>query len=245
MSDLSGRRVVITGASRGLGRAMAVAAAEAGAYVIATGRDEEALAETLAVIAAAGGDAEGIALDVRDAEAVEAAAERAGHVDGLVNNAGVAVCGPAVDTTPEQLGHLLDTNVVGTFNCCRSFGRRMLDAGGGTIVNVASDIGMRGVPMWSAYSASKGAVIALSKTLAWEWAPQVRVNVLSPGAFETDINRDLLLEPGVRDAVVADTPLARLGDVEEVGPLTVFLLGDGANFMTGAVVPLDGGIRRA
>lgn len=243
-APLEGRTFVVTGASRGLGREMAVALAGAGARVLATGRDELALAQTLA---RGGGAIEALPLDVRDADAVEQAAAdawaRAGAVHGIFNNAGISLVKPALDVTAAELEEVLRTNVVGLFNCCKSFGARMLDQGHGTIVNIASDIGLRGSPNFSAYSASKGAVITLTKSLAWEWAPTLRVNAIAPGAFTTDLTRDVLAEHG--EHVIAETPLKRIGVAHEIGPLAVFMAGDGASFMTGTVVSFDGGIRKS
>ncbi|WP_437534998.1 SDR family NAD(P)-dependent oxidoreductase [Sorangium sp. So ce726] len=246
--SLDGVCAVVTGASRGLGREMARALAAAGAHVVACGRDEGALTATVAAIRGAGGDCVSVVLDVTDSHGVEAAAERIWSetpVDVLVNNAGVMVHKPALAVDDAEWDRVLRTNLTGTFFCCRSFGRRMLARGGGKIVNMASDLGIRGGAGWSAYSASKGGLITMSKSLAWEWAPHVTVNVLAPGAFETDMNRELLASPGFRRAVEQATPLGRLGMASELGPIAVYLASAVSDFMTGAVISLDGGIRRS
>ena len=245
---LHDRKVVVTGASRGLGRAMAVAMAEAGAAIVATGRDEAAMAETLAAIDAVGGRCEPHALDICDGEAVDALAEaiwRSGPVDAVVANAGISLVKPAVDTDDDEFMRVIETNVLGTFATLRAFGGRMLARGSGKLLAVSSDIGIRGVANWSAYAASKGAINAMVKTLAWEWAPHVTVNAIAPGAFATDINADLLGVPEIMQAVVADTPLGRVGKPEELGPLAVFLAGPGSDFMTGQIVSIDGGIQKS
>lgn len=244
-TQLSGRRIVITGASRGLGREMAIAVANAGGRPVVTGRDLDALATTVEMC---DGNATPIVLDVSDPAAVEQAAAEIfadGAVDGLVNNAGISLVKPLVDTTDDEWHSIIDINLTGTFHCCRSFGRRLLEQGHGTVVNVSSDIGIRGVACWGAYGASKGAIITLSKTLAWEWAPHLTVNVIAPGAFLTDMNREALADEDILDGVTESTPLGRIGDAHEIGPLAVYLLSSDAAFMTGNVIPLDGGIRRS
>jgi len=249
-TSLDGLTAVVTGASRGLGREMALSLAAAGAHVIGTGRDLDALASVDAAVTelAGAGSFTRLPLDVTDSAAVQAAAESVfaeRPVDILVNNAGVATVGSIGETSDEDWTRVLTTNLTGTFLVCRSFGTRMLARGSGCVLNIASDIGIRGEPGWGAYAASKGGVIALSKTLAWEWAPTLRVNVLAPGAFPTDINRDLLSDPAVVDGLSAVTPLRRLGIPAEIGPITAFLVSPANEFMTGTVVPFDGGIRRS
>ena len=249
-TSLDGLNAVITGASRGLGREMALSLAAAGAHVIGTGRDTAALASVDAAVTELVGPGRftGRPLDITDSAAVEATAEAIfaeGPIDILINNAGVATVGPIRDTSDEDWARVLTTNLTGTFLVCRSFGARMLAGGSGCVLNIASDIGIRGETGWGAYAASKGGVIALSKTLAWEWAPTLRVNVLAPGAFPTDINRDLLSDPAVVDGLSGVTPLRRLGIPAEIGPITAFLVSPANEFMTGTVVPFDGGIRRS
>lgn len=244
---LAGRTALVTGASRGLGREMTLALIRAGAHVVGAGRDREALAEVEAAGALLG-EFTPVLMDVTDPSQVEAVADQvfdASSVDILINNAGASNTAPIGQTSDADWSRVITTNLTGTFNCCRSFGTRMLARGSGCVLNISSDIGIRGESGWSAYSASKGGIIALSKSLAWEWAPTLRVNVLAPGAFPTDLNRELLTDPTVVDALTAMTPLARLGSPAEIGPITVFLVSDAAAFMTGTVIPFDGGIRRS
>lgn len=246
--SLTGRRAVVTGASRGLGRAMATALAAEGATVHVTGRDQAAMADTLAAVAAVGGRAIPHALDVTEPGAPEAFAEEAwaaGPVDVVIANAGISLVKPAVETSDDEFMRIIDANVKGTFATLRAFGGRMLARGSGKLVAVSSDIGLRGSAGWVAYAASKGAVNAMVKTLAWEWAPKLTVNAIAPGAFATDINAHLLAIPEVMAAIRADTPLARVGQAEEIGPLAVFLAGPGSDFMTGQIISLDGGIQKS
>lgn len=247
--SLEGRSVVVTGASRGLGRAMARALAAEGAVVAVTGRDLDALAETVRLIETDGGQVRPYALDVTDAEAVEAAAGRIwadlGGVDVVIANAGISLTKPAVETETAEFARIIDTNVNGTFSTVRSFGSRMLEQGHGKVITIASDIGIRGSAGWVAYASSKGAVITMTKSLAWEWAPAVTVNSIAPGAFATDINSHLLGVDEILAAIEQETPLGRVGRADEIGPLSVFLAGPGSDFMTGQIVSLDGGIQRS
>jgi 2-deoxy-D-gluconate 3-dehydrogenase len=239
--SLTGRKVLVTGGTKGIGRGMAAALAGAGAEVIVTGRSE----------VAGGGIGRFVPLDISAGRAaIEQAAERlwseTGGIDVLFNNAGAVVMKPALETDEEDWRALLDTNLSGLFWACKSFGRRMLERGRGKIVNVSSDIGIRGEANWAAYAATKGAVVSLSKSLAWEWAPAVTVNIIAPGPFDTPANAPAFCIPEVMDMVNARVPLGRVGDPEaDLGPLAVLLAGPGSDFMTGAVFRVDGGICRS
>lgn len=245
---LSGRTVVVTGGARGIGRGMAESLAEAGAKVVITARNARAAERAASEISAA---CMGAAFDLSSGRAgVEASIEeiwsRAGRVDAVFNNAGAVVMKPALETTEADWNGLIGTNLSGLFWSCQSFAKRMLSAGGGKIVNVASDIGIRGEVNWAAYSASKGGVVALSKSLAWEWAPKVSVNIVAPGPFMTDANRPAFDNPDILAAVSARIPLGRVGEPRaHLGPLAVMLAGEGSDFMTGAIFRVDGGICRS
>jgi len=245
---LAGRTVVVTGGARGIGRGMAEALAEAGATVVITARSADAAARAASEI---GHGCTGAAFNLSSGRAgVEVSVDeiwsRAGRVDAVFNNAGAVVMKPALETTEAEWDDLIKTNLSGLFWSCQSFAKRMLSAGGGKIVNVASDIGIRGEVNWAAYSASKGGVVALSKSLAWEWAPKVSVNIVAPGPFMTDANRPAFDSPDILAAVSARVPLARVGDPRaHLGPLAVMLAGEGSDFMTGAIFRVDGGICRS
>lgn len=246
---LSGRTAVVTGASRGLGRAMAIALTQAGAKVAVTGRDMVALEATMEAVAKAGGQAKAYELDVTDADAVDRFARQSwadlGPVDAVFANAGINFVRPSLETTDADMQRLFDANVLGTFRTLRAFGGPMLERGSGKLITLASDVGLRGVPEWLAYGVSKAAIVAMTKTLAWEWAPKLTVNAISPGAFATDMNSHLLAIAEVKSGLEQATPLGRVGRVDEIGPLTVFLAGPGSDFMTGQVVCIDGGIQRS
>lgn len=248
---LRGKTVLVTGASRGIGRGMALALAEAGADLVITAREADALTDTAREAERLGRACLRVPLELTGgSKAIEQFATRVwretGGVDVLFNNAGLVLYKPCLETTDEEWQLALETNLSSLFYSCRSFGRRMLERGRGKIVNVASDIGIRGEVNWSAYSASKGGVVSLSKCLAWEWAPKVTVNVVAPGPFYTDANRPMFDQPEIRSAVEQRVPLNAIGDPHaHLGPLAVLLAGTGSDFMTGAVFRVDGGICRS
>lgn len=246
--DLGGRKVLVTGGSKGIGRGMAQALAVAGAQVFLTARKAEDAAAAAEMI---GHGARGLTFEaglgeIGHEEFAEAAWREAGGFDAVFNNAGSVVMAPALETGEEQWNSLVATNLSSIFWSCKSFGRRMLEAGGGKIVNVASDMGIRGEEGWAAYSASKGGVVALSKSLAWEWAPAVSVNIIAPGPFDTPSNAPAFGIPEVLTQVKRRVPLAMVGNPEaHLGPLAVLLSGSGSDFMTGAIFRVDGGICRS
>jgi NAD(P)-dependent dehydrogenase (short-subunit alcohol dehydrogenase family) len=245
---LSGTTAVVTGGSRGLGREMTLALARAGAFVYAGGRTPEAVKETIELASDASGSVEALAFDVTDSRAVDVAAdsvfERSGAVDVLINSAGVALMKPSLEVTDDDWAEVIDINLTGVFSCCRAFGRHMVAAKKGRIINVASDIGIRGLAQWTAYSASKGGLISLTKSLAWEWAPDVTVNVLAPGAFLTDMNAGLRERPGHTELVAESAALKRWGVPPEIGPVIVLMASGAMDFMTGSVVSIDGGTQQ-
>ena len=246
--DLQGRTILMTGGSRGLGYGMAQALSDAGAQVFITARsaeDAEAAAKQI------GGNTKGLTYEAAVGESghEEFAADawdQAGGFDVVFNNAGSVAMAPALDTDEEAWAKMVATNLSSVFWSCKSFGRRMLEAGGGKIINIASDIGIRGEENWSAYSAAKGGVVAMSKSLAWEWAPKVTVNVIAPGPFDTPSNAPAFSVPEILDHVKQRVPLGIVGNPEtHLGPLAMLLAGEGSDFMTGAVFRVDGGICRS
>ena len=225
---------LVTGASRGIGKAAALALARDGWTVHVNYRQSQAAAE--AVAAQTGGLA--IRADVSDAQAVAAMFEQTGPVDLLVNNAGIAVYGLLTDLNPDVWQRLFDVNVTGTYNCCRFAIPPMVHEKAGHIINLTSILGMNGASCEAAYSATKGAVIALSKALAQELGPShIRVNAICPGVIQTDMCANVA--PEVLEALREQTPIERLGTPEDIAQAMAFLVD--APFITGQVLGVNGG----
>lgn len=242
-----GRRVWVTGASRGLGRAIALGFAASGADVALTARSEDAVREVASVAESLGAKTLVLPGSVSDSATVVAAAREIeevwGGLDILINCAGVSPVFKKVEFVDEaEWRHVLDVNVTGSFLCAREAGKLMLKSHGGAIVNVSSIHGQVGGERMAAYSASKGAVDALSRTLALEWAVRgVRVNILAPGYFETDMTKGLRDHEKWRGRLLARTPLGRFGAPDELVSAALFLASDASAFMTGSTIVVDGG----
>ena len=248
---LDGKRCFVTGGSRGLGREMALAIAEAGADLILVGRDRPALEATGADVERRGRSVALIQADVSqplEAErACRTALERHGPVHILVNNVGGRrIDDPTESLELEQWQEIVDLNLTSTFICTKLIGGAMVRRGqGGRIINVASVSGLvaaRGVGGRS-YETSKGAVIQFTRAVAADWAPhRVTVNAIAPGAFHTESNlRSSRLNPAMMDTFKAQIPMGELGRPEDLGPLAVYLASDASRYMTGAVLVIDGG----
>ena len=242
---LDGRTALVTGGAQGIGYCCVDALAEAGARVTIADRDSDAIDAAIESLRAKGHDVGGVVLDVTDPGRVTQVADQFGTIDILVNNAGIARSETAAeDVTDEHWRNVIDVNLNGTFWCARAFGRHMLAAGKGSIVNVGSMSGFivnRPQPQ-SYYNASKAAVHHLTRSLAAEWAPRgVRVNAVAPTYIATPLNAFADKESEMYRRWIDGTPQARLGEPEEVAAIVHFLASDAASLMTGSIVLADGG----
>jgi NAD(P)-dependent dehydrogenase (short-subunit alcohol dehydrogenase family) len=243
---LNGRTAVVTGSTRGLGRAFALALAEAGANIVVVGRDRSAAAEVTSELDVLGARSITVIADVTvraDVERILSDSVAAfGRVDILVNNAGGCIHKPALEVGDDEWQQIIDVNLTGLWRVSQVFGRHMVDSGGGSIINIGSMSGaIVNRPQWQpAYNASKAAVHHLTRSLAAEWAPLgVRVNALAPGYMHTDMAP--IDDPAFHRYWIEDTPLQRAGEPHELGPAIVFLASDASSFMTGSVLTIDGG----
>ncbi len=245
--DLTGKNAFVTGASRGIGKVIAVALADAGADVAIVARSADGLADTAEAITAVGRKAIVIPADVTSQDAVAAAAARAidefGHVDILVNNAGGSnFMVPFRDLRLTGWDKLIQLNLSSAVYVIQAFAGHLLDRGSGSVINVASVAGVASAPLMSPYGAAKAALISLTKSLAVEWGPGgVRVNALCPGWTATDLNRTLWEDPAVGPAMIANVPLGRWGNPAEMAGAAIFLASDASSFMTGQTLVVDGG----
>jgi 3-oxoacyl-[acyl-carrier protein] reductase len=244
--DLSEKVAVVTGGSRGIGRAICVALARVGAKVVINyAGNEEAAAETLRLVREAGGEGEIVRFDVADAEAVDRSiadiAKRHGRLDILVNNAGIALDQILLRIKPDELERTLATNLGGTLWCSKAAMRLMIRKRQGRIINLSSVVGEAGNPGQAVYSASKAAILGLTKTLAREYASRgVTVNCVAPGFIETDMTANL--PEKLKADVIAATPLGRMGTADDVAAAVLYLASDEAGFVTGQVIRVNGGM---
>ncbi|MGO9569272.1 MAG: SDR family NAD(P)-dependent oxidoreductase [Desulfomonilaceae bacterium] len=244
--DLSGRVALVTGASKGLGKAIALALAGAGADIALHARNREDLAAVKDSVEALGRRAEIFCVNVLDKglidESVQATLEAFGHIDILVNNAGVNVRKPVLELSSEEWDLVIDTNLKGYFLMAQGVVPHMLSRGSGKVINMASILGAVALPSQLAYASSKGGVMQMTKVMALEWAKQgVQVNAIGPTYFETPLVAQLRNDPERYGFIVERTPMGRWGQPDELAGIAIFLASHASDFITGQTIFIDGG----
>ena len=244
---LVGQVAIVTGAGRGIGRAIALALAERGADLALAGRTVEQLEEVAALVREKFSvRAIAVRTDITDAAAVDAlialTLRELGDLHILVNNSGIWVEGSFLEMPQDDFDRVVETNLRGTALCCRAAGAHLVARGRGKVINIGSFFGEAGFPGGAAYCASKAAIANLTRVLALEWAPHgVQVNAIAPGYIETDLNAEMRADEAALKSVRRRIPAGRLGHADEVATLAAFLAGHGSDFMIGSVVVMDGG----
>ena len=243
---IEGKVAIVTGAGRGLGRAIAETLNAAGANVVAASRTASQLEDFVKAAEAEGRSALAVPTDVTDQSSVHALVDATmaafGRVDILVNNSGVLVSSPLLDTEPDEWSRVITTNLGGAYLMTRAVGRHLVAQRAGKVINIASNFGLMGVANHAAYAASKAGLIAFTKCMAVEWARHnVQVNALAPGYFATELNAAMRADQALTDKVVRAIPARRMGEPSEITPWALLLASSASDFMTGETIVIDGG----
>lgn len=247
MFDLAGRVAIVTGGNGGIGLGMARGLAKAGARVVVAARNSEKSKAAVSELRSLGPEALALTVDVLDERSVEALVSRTirecGRLDLLVNNAGTNIRKSPQDLALDEWRHIIDTNLTSAFLCSRAAYPHMKQLGRGKIINIGSMMSIFGLSFTSAYGASKGGMVQLTKSLAVAWAADnIQVNAVLPGWIDTELTRKGRESiPGLNERVLARSPAGRWGQIDEFAGVAVFLASDASNFITGAAIPVDGG----
>jgi len=238
---------IVTGASKGIGKAIATRFAREGASLVVASRSRDALEKVAHEIKSAGGEALVVTVDVRNADSIDELVKKTvshyGRLDLLVNNAGITMGGASEELSPEDWRTAMETDLFGVFFACQAAARVMIPQGSGNIINISSVNGILAAPRRAAYCSSKAGVNALTKVLAIEWADRnIRVNAIAPGYVRTELVQDVIDKGAISmEAILRRTPQHRIGEVEDIAGLAVYMASDESSYMTGSIVTIDGG----